>query len=472
MSAPTTVASSEGSLFELLARGNKDVYFFQDFPTSKFIFDNQYEAQAPSSFEIRRVPPLTAVEFGRMVEFELDLVGDVMRDPTLLITLPSWLPPSYQATNTTSVIQDLSGNTYGYTNGIGYFLFEKIQFYQDNILLQEFSGDSLWASSQIEGTFSKSPIHSKQTGQHSGTALEIARNATPQMLRLSIPLPGCQKNSDPGFPQRSCISHRYKLKCKLRKLEDLIECSDGREKPSPFGIQMTQQTSRDTTPTQFQTLQRIHLLPLSIQFETKQVYLPREYQDLLQKTPSEIPFNRVYENIFTTSPSDYISVQGGSTSSITRRLDARHPSQRLLWFFRNQTSIKTNQLWKLTTGYSSLALLIAGQVRETSRSPLVWRDIVNQAKEELDSSLTIDSVPLEIGTMNWSLGSIAPKRFDIIDSQPTGSIEFSTADRPTLYIELANPNVQNPYIELRVLIDTWAVFQTDGKGRAELLSAN
>ena len=271
MTAPTTYANAEGGVYELVARGNKDAYFFQDFPDSKFLFDNSYEAQAPFSKEMRRVPPKSAAEFGRTVDFDIDVIGDLLQNPTILITLPSWLPKQQQTTNTTSIIRDLSGIAYGYTNSIGYFLFEQIQFYQDNILLQEFSGDTLWAVNADQGTYGSTFVTQKLTGGHDGSVLSIQRNATPGLLRLELPLIGCQEG-DPGFPLRSATKHSYRLRCKMRKLEDLVEDSSGSVKPTPWGKTFVQ-SLRDGSTVSFNTLPREQIGPLLLQLETTQVYL-------------------------------------------------------------------------------------------------------------------------------------------------------------------------------------------------------
>ena len=110
-------------------------------------------------------------------------------------------------------------------------------------------------------------------------------------------------------------------------------------------------------------------------------------------------------------------------------------------------------------------MTIAGQARELPRSSLIWRDIQNFAKEELDSGD-------ELNTMNWTLGDIARDRFPETPSdQATGTINMSTADRPTFYIDLANPG-GSLSTELRVITEGWSIFQTDGNGRAEQFSLN
>lgn len=151
---------------------------------------------------------------------------------------------------------------------------------------------------------------------------------------------------------------------------------------------------------------------------------------------------------------------------VNRRLDARHPSGRVTWFFRSMADVNANRLYKINTNektpyYNSLTFLIAGQAREAPRASLVWRDITNFAKEECDSGI-------ELGTMNWSFGAIAPQRFTEHPGQ--GSVNFTTADKPTLYIDLARPGL-TPSTELFVIVEGLCEFRTD-KGRAELLSIN
>jgi hypothetical protein len=94
---------------------------------------------------------------------------------------------------------------------------------------------------------------------------------------------------------------------------------------------------------------------------------------------------------------------------------------------------------------------------------------VNFAKEDIDSAT-------QINTMNWSLGFLAPQRFPQAKNAPSGTVNFTTADRPTFYIDLAaapiDPLTGAPNTELRVFVEGWGVYQTDGKGRGEQLSLN
>jgi hypothetical protein len=476
-------ATAEGSLYELLARGNKDVYLFSEDSKSTFLFDSSYEAQAPLLTERRVVPPVSTAEFGRSVEFAFDLVGDLMKEPSILIKLPTWLPVTQAALNTKSIIKDNSGVTYGYTQAIAYFLFENIQFFQDNILLQEFSGDTLWALSKMSGSYSRRFLTMEETGDHDGTSSSIQKNATPPRLRLELPLIGCQAGEQ-GFPQRGAMRHTYRLRCKLRKLEDLVEASDKRQKPTPWNTAMTIQTVRETNDPPvlqpFTTLKREQIPPIELHLETTQVYVDNEMQQALEKIPTKVRFRRVFENTFTQSSLEYTSVVAGGISQVKRRIDGRHPTSRLIWYFRSTADILANRLYSVSTAqgqpyFNTVTLAIAGGQREAPQTPQVWRDLTNYAKEDCDSAL-------ELNTMNWTLG-VTPRGRPEFDTS-TGAVNFSTADKPTFFIDLANPGtatattpqggggLQPTTTQLNIIQEGWAQFQTDGKGGAELFSFN
>lgn len=443
------IASSEGSLYELMSRGKKDTYFYEDGPGSVNVFDTSYTQEEQIVREVRRIPPTSGIDFGKMIEFPIDIVGDVIDSMTIVIDLPTWYPsPVDRATR--SHISDLAGTTYGYVNGIAYFLFEKISLYQDNTVIQEYSGDYLWATSQIKGTYADRFVVDEETGTHDGSVRSIGANAMPGMLRLRLPSIGCSRG-DKGFPLVATTSHMYKLRCKLRKLEDIVETSDTTKgKPSPWEMAMQAISATQTIP--FTSLARSALAPLKIQLETQYIFLNNVSKEALRSTPTEVPFTAVYENVFTQTSGENSSV------GINRRIDACHPSDRLMWFFRTLEDINANRLWKLTS-FSTLGLVVAGRTREANWQPSIWRDVTNFAKEETDSQK-------EIYTMNWGIGYVSPQKYK--GRQADGTLNFTTADRPTLYMTLN----AGPPTELRAFVDSWGSFLTDGKGRAEVLSFN
>jgi len=454
----STSYSIEGSLYELVARGNKDVYFIKDDKDSKNLFDNRYNPTPPQIAELRRLPPLNQPGFGRSFEFQVEIAGDFFVEPTLLIELPSWLPPPQAVLNPKSVVTDASGVSYGYTNGIGYFLFEKIQLLQDNILLQEFSGDALWATSRSRGTLNSAFLDNRLLGLHSGSSLSVGRNATPGLLRLPLPLFGCQSLDDGGFPSCCIPQQQYRIRCFLRKIEDLVEASDGRAKPQPWNQSNWLIQSNVSGPvTSFSTLPIQEIQSPSILLETRHVYTDAETRLKLQEVRNEIPFERLYENIFTQNQYDYAPIERGAIAAITRRLEGVHPAARIVNFFRSKRAIQANQLWNISNDisggqfYNNMKLVIAGKDRETLFGPLVWDKLVKHAKEERDSGL-----PFAI--MNWTVGDVRSRRQPFA-RQPEGSVNFTTADRPTLYIELNDTIGKNSV--LHSIVETWACMVTE-----------
>lgn len=458
----------DGPLYELVSRGNKDVYFQEDSKDSQSLFDNRYSATAPVLHELRRLPPLNTPDFGRSSEFQLEIAGDVIVSPTLIIDLPTWLPPDIAPLNPTSVVQDTSGVTYGYTKGIAYFLFERIQILQDNILLQEFSGDALWIQTRARESLNHGLLGNVLTASTMNlSGLTIGRNATPGRLRLPLPLVGTQSIEDGGFPMLKLPNQAYKIRVFLRRLEDLVEASDGREKPSPWARTDFQiQSMRNGAVTSFTTLNRDSIGGPTISLETRHIYTSDETREMLKATAFEIPFERLYENIFSQNPLEYAS----PAPVITRRIDARHPCSRILCAFRSWQDMRANQLWKLNSDisgseyYSQLKLVIAGRDREQVWTPLVWRDLVSHAKEERDAGMAI-------ATLNFGLGDRKGVRAPTASRQPDGTINMTTADRPTLWIELTDIPTGQKRSELRVIVETWAVFSADNN-RGTLLYAN
>jgi hypothetical protein len=462
-----TSLTREGALYELVARGNKDAYFFNNEFSSVNPFDLRYNYTPAQVHERRRIPPLNSSEFGRTSEFEFEVAGEIFTDPTILIDLPSWLPPTQAARNTKSQTTDLSGVSYGYTNGIAYFLFSKIQVYVDQILLQEFSGDALFATTRSRGSLNQAFLDNQITGTHNATAKSIARAATPQQLRLRIPLIGCQHHDDGGFPSIGTRQQTYKLRVTLRKLEDLIEASDGQAKPAPWDKPFLQ----DGQP--FQTLVRTQIGAPTLQLETRHTYVDGETRKKLQETTLEIPFSRIYENSLTFGAVDYAPLKRAAVATGTRRIDATHPASRIVFWSHSTQDLRANKYAKVTADisgseyYNNIALYIAGRDREINFPPLVWNRLQVLAKEDRDPGQGL-------GFMSWDLGDLRGRRAPFA-RQPEGSVNFTSADRPTFLIDLAgipvDPVTGQQGTEFRAVIDTWAVFQTEN-GRGGLKYGN
>lgn len=510
-------SSGQGALFELVARGNKDTYFLKDSKESSFPYDASYNSSAHHLAERRTFVPLNAVTWGGSFEVEIDPYGDVMTECEFEIDLPSWFPDLPINPNQISscfgpdvanglfpITSTPGGLSYGYVNYVAYFLFEKIQFYQDQFLIQEWSGDGLLAKQLSEGSYTSSFLQQQLGGLVNpidNPTRGIQLRATPGHLKIKLPLPGLQCPGDGGFPLVAMAWQKFRIKATLRKLEDLVVCSDiSKNKLQdplfyPWNVENFRYTFDDGVTTyDFKPISLLDIPNPTILLATIQNYVPPRVQEELRSTPIQIPFRRQFENDFTFGELDYIPLDKGGTAAVTRRLDGRHPTEKIFWFFRTQTSLDKNRLDNFDNDYFDYPLLappknvpsatqpytiyprgffyemklvIAGRDRENLHEPFLWQDICQLVKDEKASGLGI-------GEMKWSTGANYGTIYPA-PRQPEGTVNFTTADRPTLYLELAN--IRGSVIskkrncEFRVFTEGWNVYDVR-EGRGRLLFAN
>lgn len=473
MERPTN--SSEGALFELVARGQKDVYFTSQEKTAVNPFSYTLGTWPATLDETRQVHPLNAVDFGRTIEWEVDTFGDVLVSAALVIDLPTWLPISITSINGTSIVSDSSDVTYGYTQGIGAFLFEQIEFYQDNLLLQQFSGDFLYAWSHLQGTLNQEALAMKEIGAHTGTPLEIQRNATPGKLILRLPLIGCGHPDEGGLPLVALPGQKYRLRCKVRKLEDLVESSNSQVKPTPWNRSDLSWKNQAGIVTPFTPFTREQIGKPLISLETTQRYVRSETQALLKKSPNLIPFLRPFENKLSLDPTDYIAVGNGVVSYVTKRIDGRHPGEGILVMFQSEYCIERNQLWNMNNPlsssngyfYNTLKLTVAGKDREEDWPTSVWQGISPWTKSEKTPGIPISWISFTIGP---SYGYRAPER-----RKPSGTLNFSKADKPTLYMNikdtLPSATTAQKRVTMRAITIGWGIYRVEDQ-RGTMLFGN
>ena len=486
-------SSGQGALFELVARGKKDTYFLDDTSGSVFPYYSVYESAMPYITERRTAVPTSDTPFGSTFEIKLDTYGDLITECNLLIQLPTWLPDNMQLftgqqssasrVNNYYWITDCSGNSYGYVNYPAYFLFSKIQFYQDQILIQEWSGDSLFATGVTEGSWNSCFMDQIAAGfvaDNTGAlGRGIALRATPDQLRLKLPIPGIQTPGDGGFPICGCSAEQnYRFRIQLRSLEDLVVSSNNQIKPTPWLVQQFQYTMDDLSGANIVVPKSRELIGRpTILLETVQAYIPDTARTKIRNMHIKIPFRRQFENIMSIGPLDYRPfINNGDSVTIYRRIEGRHPAERILFFFRSEKSLDTNYLTDFTDPsggntmggggqfYKEIGFVIAGKDREYNWEPFVYQELNAFAKDERDSGFNI-------GEMRWNLGDVWERERPSA-RQPEGSVNFSSADRPTLYIELEN--IPSNYIqntELRVIVEGWAVYECKN-GRGGLMFAN
>jgi hypothetical protein len=489
-------SNGAGALFELVARGNKDKFLTRNDSEAQNAFNNFYKSSAPFTTERRTIVPLNEPQFGNTFEVEIERYGDVLLDCALLIQLPYWFPPlpitrggqpmNPQLANNQFFITNRTGSSffgpqYGYIRYVGFLMFESIQFYQDQILIQEWSGESLMCTQLTEGSYNTSFLEQRNAGLPVGSQNPIAQNATPSQLRISIPLPGLQAPGDGGFPLCCMPSQTFRLKIKLRPLEELIQLSGingGLDEinPSPFGKPFAYNFFDDIDiPYTFMSYERSQMAAPTILLEMQQAYIPEDTKKALQESQITIPYRRIFENIFTIGEQDYKPLDFGGAATVTRLLDARHHVERVMFIYRLGACLERNIRYHFFnsitdypqysddyTFYNNMKLVIAGQDREYYFPPFVWQDIEALVKDERDNGLGI-------GEMRWNYGDMF-EREKPGPRQPDGGINFSTADRPTLHIQLRNvpimARLQQRFTELRVFMEAWNVYEIQqGRGR-------
>jgi hypothetical protein len=130
------------------------------------------------------------------------------------------------------------------------------------------------------------------------------------------------------------------------------------------------------------------------------------------------------------------------------------------WFVGQQYNFENNLLGNQF--YNTMKLVIAGKDREYEWEPFVWTDVVQHAKEERATTKAIT-------TMNWSYGW---RQEDEISAskQPVGGLNFTTAIRPQLYINLRDIRIdtilKERSCEMRSIAEAWAVYEIkDKRGR-------
>jgi len=457
---------SEGALYESLARGNKDLYFIgSGFTDTVNPFESRYQRGPGFVNELRRTVPLNAVDFGRSCEFEFDIAGDVFLETTLIIDLPTWLPAVEAGLNQESGYSVLgnSGEGYGYTRGIAYFLFSNIQIYQDKILLQEFSGDTLWASRLSRGSLNSAYLDNFLTGMSdvSGSPVSLSRQATPGRLRLTLPMIGGKR----GTPSIGMKQQAFRLKLTLRPLEELVECSDyAVVYPAPWKLNAFTVSRPDNSSYTVAPVPRELIGKPQIFLETRHVYLDPDSRKGMADAEHEIPYSIFYENQITFGGLDYSGANEAAASfpGFVRDLDATHTASRIFWFFRTRDDLQRGRRWATSSYknpyYQDVTFLIAARDRESLAGPAIWNTLVPFAKEDRDPGFAI-------GEMNWDLGASLP----MDERVPEGSINFSTAEKPVFYFHVRPPNLDQPFltqvVEVMVVIESWALYTiNNGRG--------
>ena len=453
--------ASGGGLLDLVARGKKDTFFTQN-PKVSFIH-SVYPKTSPTTQEIRYTHPSNKPSWGQWSEFDIEHVGDIMRNPVLLIDLPTWLPIAQEKLNPTSYTYDASGVEFGYSQDIGALLIEKVQVFAGQYLLQEFWGSWLeWRVSMDK----KATIYGAVGGRNSSP---LCKSATPRRLRIYLPIIGNQTEGDKGFPTIALSGQNFKIRVFLRKMEEVIEASDGRLNPAPWDKPFFQITAEKATPVEFRTLKRSVIPGPTLTLETTQVYISRDAQELLKKTVIQVPFVQVQHSQFTIEDSKWNPVViANSTVQIPLKLDFVGAVSRLTVGIRSEASALAGQLYNLSPPpgganqyLQSLRLNAGSRDRLNEWDVNIWRDVSNyykNAREPRDPN----NNPLNVYSLTFGGENDA--------TTPLGTFNMSRSDTQVLYATLAaigsDSRTKSRKAYILVFAEAWNLFEIkDGKGR-------
>jgi hypothetical protein len=461
------MSSRSGGLMELVARGKKDIFFTAN-PKVSF-FHGVYMRSVPFTKEIYITQPRNAPDWGRWVDFDIEHRGDLAKYFFLHIQLPTWLPPLAIAANPTGIVTDASGVTFGYTNSIGFQLINKIQIFQDQVLIQEYYGEYLtWRQRQKAETGAVFLMYD-EVGSRYETPLAIGRSATLPELRVPIPVIGSEGMFAPGIPLVALSQQRWRIRLHLRKLNEVVVASDGRIAPQPWGNKplLIQATPGGPIDTSQVTLGLEEIPPLQMTLESTQIYLPRDANLWLKSQTLRIPYTNIRHEEFTIEDNSFTAASPPylATVQIPFTIDMIGSVSRMLIGLRSYASTLAGQRSVLTASdgsafVSSLRLNISNIDRIKQWDTAVFREVTAYWKNiRIGLDLTYP-VPQEVYTITFG-------GFDT--SQPAGTLQFTRAVLPVLYPILApipmDIRTKSRKAYLLTYGEAWNIFEiAGGKG--------
>jgi hypothetical protein len=408
-------------LLELVSRGKKDTYFTHDTTASshRSFFHGLYSKCAAFTEEIYVTQARNAGAFGNWMEFPIEHRGDIVRDFKLRLTLPTWLPTGAAAANPTGLVTLLDGTTLGYVNGVGHYALERIQLYNDQILLQEFWGEELaWRNAQIRSDVQTIALGSS-LGYRYESPLTVARSATPSTYYVPIPLM--------ELPLVALSGTRLRLRVLLKPLEQLIVSSAGTAYTAPWGlglsVQATQTGSVDTSQV---ILARDQIAAPGLSLEAVHVYVPKDIRGWLKSRSWQIPIVQMQQQVFTLEDNQYNLASTTATPvTLPLRLDMIGAVSQLFFAVQSQGSVLSN----LSNVYTA-----------TDRSPFLSSIRLNIANIDRVQSFSTDVYKVVVPYwkhIRTNLDEVYTMSFGGVDeTQPAGTLNLTRATRPVFYITL------------------------------------
>ncbi len=435
-------------LLELVARGKKDT-FFSGKPKISF-FHSVYRRALPWLRETRILLPRNEVDFGSYADFYLEPVGDLIRNIWLQITLPTWLPPEIAAVNGTSLVHDLAGNSWGYTDSCGYYCIDKIQLFQNQLMIYEDYGEAMYLRRKTQLPIDTAAVYDRISGSlrnEDTFSLTLQRNATPGPLLIRLQLPCDTLATDFGIPVGALQSFSMKVRVYLHPVSRIIQNSAGSLLPNPFSQTFTIQSTSGGPVTSFQTKDKKDFGRPLLQMRAEYVYIDGEAQRLLRDNEWYIPIQKCVRNEFTLE--DYFFNSIGGSPTLRKDIDIYGSAQRLRIVFQTSANflagdcgnyVPTSSAW-----FTSLTLLIHGFDRLGVYDPTVFETVTPYCH---NTGIYIPYVyQLDFGSDDLGI--------------PAGTLNFTETEKPELQITMvdqtADPRTETKKTYLRVYADTWDI---------------
>jgi hypothetical protein len=432
-----------GALYELVARGVKDTYFYDDSPGGVNPFSWKYEKYPAVQTETRHVRPLNATGRGagnasnRTILIDIDQYGDILQSASIHVRLPSWIPPQYQPYIKRGIIRAGTSKTdpaYGYTSAPAHALFSKIEILQDNITLQEVTGDALYVASRHEGSWNRHHYTDEIAGVYDATdPLAIQHSADPDITYI-IPLPFIR-----DFPLVALRGQRFRVRLTLRDIRDIVVCSDpavGR--PAPWSVPtFTAWTSpTDISGTAFKPLGLAELDAPTVSIQLVQTYLSNDDRAALSKATYVIPYRRyITHNSYSVGPLTYSTYDAvpPTEPAIIRNYDGLYYVDRIYTVIRSERALQAGRRTVSGEHYiNSLQSAYGSTVRDGPWGELVWNRLAQHAHETYASAAAIY-------IQNYGFGPNTLKTDATHTSyNAPGGLNYSEAVDPNLRLTLAD----------------------------------
>jgi hypothetical protein len=456
-----------GGLFELVARGKKDLFFTANPVVSRF--HSVYIRAAPFTRETYVAKPRNDAEWGRWVDFEIEHRGDILSETYLRIELPTWLPSGAVAASPRGLVTDADGVTFGYCNNVGFQCVSKVQFFNDQIMIHEVYGEYLDWRLRQSYTMSTAFVVAQDVGSRDDSALAIARSASPRTLRVPIPVLGWQHLGDPGLPLVALRNQRFRLRVHFRPLEDIVVASDRRLRPAPWGGKplRVQATAAGPVDTSMTTLPYSAVKKPCVSLECGYKYVGADVATYLKAGTWHIPFYHVQ---FQESTIEDNVMTAAATSSVeTFRFpilaDFIGAVDHMLLGLRSEASTMAGERLVLrsvddTPFVRTVRLNVANIDRIKAWPVDVLRDVAaywKQTRGALDAGGGDSGRLQEIYTLAFG-------GFDF--DRPTGTLNFTRAVQPTVFLTLNSVGHDPRNISRKTLAllyaRSWNVFQIGG----------